>query len=129
MGHGIPLRRLALLWRYYQAGVVNTLIGFGLYAGFVRLGLNLYVAQILAHILGMAFNYVSYSRHVFTGAAPAKARFVAAYGFNYLVSLGALLLVNQVVASPYVAGVLSIVIASLVNFVVLRNLVFRERSA
>jgi len=56
------------LWRYYQAGIVNTLFGYGLFALFVKLGLNMYLAQICAHVLGAAFNYYSYSRHVFHDA-------------------------------------------------------------
>lgn len=129
MADHLRLRRLALLWRYYQVGILNTLVGFGLYAGFVRLGLNPYAAQIVSHLLGMTFNYFTYSRHVFSDATPAKTRFVAAYGFNYLVSLGSLLLASQLVHSPYAAGAIAIVIASLINFFVLRHLVFRQRAA
>ena len=40
---------LGQLWRYYQAGIVNTAFGYGLYAAFVAAGLNMYVAQIVAH--------------------------------------------------------------------------------
>lgn len=129
MADRFGLRRLTLLLRYYKVGVVNTLVGFGLYAGFVRLGLNPYVAQVISHLLGVAFNYVTYSRHVFSGSAPAKTRFVAAYGFNYVVGLGSLLLASQLVRSPYVAGAISIMIASLINFFVLRHLVFGKRTA
>jgi len=121
----LDIKGLALLWRYYQIGIINTLVGFCLYVGFVRIGLNLYVAQIISHLLGMSFNYLTYSRHVFTGSAPAKKRFVAAYGVNYVVSLGSLMLASQFVRSPYAAGAISIIIASLINYFVLRNFVFR----
>lgn len=117
-------RRLAELWRYYQAGVVNTLFGFGLYALLVRAGLNMYAAQVIAHVLGVAFNYLTYSRHVFRDAAPAKGRFALSYVVNYLLSLAALALVSQVVRSPYVAGAVATVVVSLVNYFALRHLVF-----
>ena len=119
------LRRLNLLWRYYQVGIVNTIVGFGLYAAFVRLGLNQYAAQIASHLLGMTFNYVSYSRHVFRDAAPAKGRFILAYGFNYIIGLGSLVAASQFIHSPYRAGAASILIASLINYFVLRHMVFR----
>ena len=32
--------RVERLWRYYQAGIVNTAFGYGLYAAFVALGLT-----------------------------------------------------------------------------------------
>lgn len=119
--------RLGEIWRYYQAGVINTLFGFGLYALFVKLGCNIYVAQIIAHILGVAFNYVSYSRHVFRAAGPAKARFVASYAVNYLASVAMLALAARFIASPYIAGAVSILLVSLANYFVLKHFVFTPR--
>jgi putative flippase GtrA len=117
------------VWRYYQAGIVNTLFGYGMFALFVKLGLNMYVAQICAHVLGVAFNYFSYSRHVFHDSEASKPRFIASYAFNYLLGLASLAAVSQVIASPYVAGIVSIVFVSLVNFFVLKNLVFVRQPA
>ena len=116
------------LWRYYQAGVVNTLFGYGLFALFVRVGLNMYVAQICAHLLGMAFNYFSYSRHVFHDAEASKVRFVLSYVFNYVIGLASLAAASLIFHSPYVAGIVSIVFVSLVNFFVLNNLVFFRKA-
>lgn len=115
------------LWRYYQAGIVNTLFGYGLFALFVRLGLNIFLAQIVSHGLGMIFNYFTYSRHVFAGQTTTKTRFVLSYAGNYGLSLAALWAISHVIASPYAAGFLSLVIVSLVNFFVLKRLVFRGR--
>lgn len=129
MGVRLDLPHLAQLWRYYQVGVINTLVGFGLYAMLVRLGLNQYVAQIIAHLLGVAFNYFTYSRHVFSDTAPAKARFIIAYAFNYLVSLGSLAAASVFVHSPYLAGAISLVCASLINYFVLKHIVFIRPTA
>ena len=117
--------RMIELWRYYQAGVVNTAFGFGVYALLVWLGMNMFVAQLVSHCLGVAFNYVSYSRHVFRGAPAAKLRFIASYGLNYLMGLGALAAAAQVVASPYLAGFVAVAVVSIVNYFVLRQFVFR----
>jgi putative flippase GtrA len=109
--------------------VINTLFGFGLYALFVWLGLNIYVAQIVAHILGVIFNYFSYSRYTFSDMTASKFAFFLSYVVNYLLSLASLALCAQVIASPYVAGLLSGVIVSLINFFVLKRLVFRTASS
>lgn len=125
-----PRLTFARLWelaRYYQAGALNAAFGYGLYALLVRAGLNLYVAQLVAHILGVAFNYVTYSRHVFRDAGPAKRRFVLSYAVNYAISLGFLALARQFVSSPYVAGAIAIVLTSLVNYVMLKKVVFVKR--
>jgi putative flippase GtrA len=116
------------LWRYYQAGVVNTLFGYGLFALFVKVGLNMYVAQICAHVLGAAFNYYSYSRHVFQDAEASKPRFILSYAFNYLLGLASLAAASLIIHSPYIAGIVSIVFVSLVNFFVLNNLVFFRKA-
>lgn len=119
--------RLPEFVRYYQAGALNAAFGFGCYAALVAAGMNLFVAQIAAHVAGVAFNYVTYSRHVFRDAAPAKARFLGSYAINYLVSLGFLAVFAQAVASPYAAGLLAILAASLVNYFALKHLVFARR--
>jgi putative flippase GtrA len=115
------------LWRYYQAGIVNTVFGYGLYAAFVAVGLNMYVAQILGHLLGMAFNYVTYSRHAFSDSTVSRARFVGSYGLNYLLGLGSLWAAARFIASPYLAGLLAVVVVSLINYFVLRHWVFTPR--
>lgn len=115
--------------RYYQAGIVNAAFGYGCYALLVWLGLNIYVAQLIAHLLGVAFNYVTYSRHVFRDAGPAKLRFALSYAINYFVSLGFLALFASLVASPYLAGLLAIIATSLVNFFALKHFVFVRKPA
>jgi putative flippase GtrA len=121
--------RLIELWRYYQAGVVNTAFGFGAYALLVWLGANMFVAQLLAHCMGVAFNYHSYSRHVFRGAPAAKLRFVLSYGLNYLMGLGALAAAAHVTGSPYLAGLAAVMFVSIINYFVLKQFVFQSARA
>lgn len=128
MGIALSRARLVELWRYYQMGVVNTAFGLGTYALLVWLGVNMFAAQLISHLLGMGFNYVTYSRHVFRGAAPAKLRFVISYGANYLLGLATLWAISRFVPSPYVAGLLSAIIVSVVNYFALKFLVFRARA-
>lgn len=116
--------RVVELWRFYQAAIANTAFGLGLYALLIWLGLNMYVAQLVAHMLGVAFNYLTYSRHVFRDANPAKLRFIISYAANYLVGLAALATIAHFVASPYVAGILAVGIVSIVNYFALKHLVF-----
>ena len=112
------------LWRYYQAGVINTAFGFGTYSLLVWLGVNLYIAQIIAQILGVTFNYFTYSRHVFKDRQAGKLRFALAYIVNYLVNLAFLALFDRFMRSPYLAGFLATVCASLVNYFALKHAVF-----
>jgi len=117
--------RIERLVRYYSAGIVNTAFGFGLYSLLVFLGLNLFVAQVVAHVCGTAFNYFTYSRHVFHGHRRSPAAFIAAYVFNYLMGLGLLALAHLVVSNPYGAGFLALLVNTAINYFVLRRFVFR----
>ena len=98
--------------------------GFSLYAILVSTGLNIYAAQIISHVLGVAFNYFTYSRHVFRDAGPSKFRFVISYGINYLLSAGMLATTVIWIKSPYVAGLIVVVTVSLINYFALKHIVF-----
>lgn len=117
--------RLVELWRYGQAGLVNAGFGFTAYSFFVWLGLNIFVAQIVATILGIGFNYLTYSRHVFRDAGPAKLRFVLSYLVNYGISVAMLAIASHLVHSPYAAGFLAIAATAVVNYFALKHLVFK----
>jgi len=122
-------RKLIEVVRYYQAGIVNTVFGLGCYALLIRLGMGIYAAQLVAHLIGMGFNYFTYSRHVFRDAGPAKMRFFLSYLVNYFISLAVLAMVARIVASPYLAGIFSAIVASVINYFALKFLVFRARPA
>jgi putative flippase GtrA len=124
-----PLANAGRLLRYYGAGLVNTMVGYGLYAAFVALGLDIYLAQALGHVLGMSFNYFSYSRFAFRDEQGSLARFVGSYALNYLLGLGLLFLAVRVVTNPYLAGLLSTLVLSVINYFILARFVFTRKSA
>lgn len=127
MGGAINFARLMELVRFYQAAMVNAAFGFGLYVIFVRFGLNIYAAQIVSHALGMTFNYFTYSRHVFRDSAPAKLKFAATYTINYLIGLALLFVGSFFIESPYVVGFVVLILASFINYFLLKYVVFVKR--
>ena len=114
--------------RYYQAGILNTAFGYGLVALLLAVGVNVYIAQFLAHTAGVAFNYFTYSRHAFRTEGSVK-RFILSYVGNYLIGLAALATMLQFIQSPYLAGLLVVIFVSFINYFVLKHLVFAERRA
>lgn len=115
------------LLRYYGAGLVNTMVGYGLYVGFVALGSNIYVAQALGHVLGMTFNYFSYSRYAFRNEIGSKSRFIASYAVNYALSVTFLFLAVRLISDPYAVGLLATFIVSVLNYFILSRFVFRPK--
>jgi putative flippase GtrA len=77
----------------------------------------------------MTFNYFMFRRHVFRDSRAAVMPYIAAYAVNYALSLATLAGLNRVMISDYLAGFLSIVLVALVNFVVLKFLVFLPKTA
>ncbi len=114
--------------RYLLAGGVNTLFGFAVYALLVFFGLNIFLAQLLMHIAGVGFNYVTYSRAVFRPGKPAKVRFFFSYMLNYLISAAILAITARLFSSAYLAGLVTIMIVALLNYGVLKYHVFSSRS-
>jgi putative flippase GtrA len=117
--------RIKELFRFYQAALLNTIFGIGMYMLLVALGMNMFAAQALSHVLGMAFNYFTYSRHVFRGSAPAKMRFIMSYAVHYVMGLAALAAISRVVTNPYLAGLAAAILVSFINYFILRHLVFK----
>jgi putative flippase GtrA len=125
----LDLHGLRRLLRFYQAAFVNTAFGISLYSLLVWCGVNLFLAQAVSHAMGTAFNYFTYSRHVFSEAKPAKLRFTLSYIGTYLLNLVVLYGLSRVIASPYIAGLGTALIVSIINFVVLKRLVFQTDTA
>ena len=113
--------------RFLKIGVLNTLFGYALYALLLAAGLQMFVAQIVGTMIAIAFNYLTYSRYVFGGAAIYKMRFLFSYAVNYLISLASLATSAVVFPEPHLAGLVSMIISAAVNFLVLRTFVFAVR--
>jgi len=107
--------------------VINTAFGFGLYSALVWIGVNLFVAQILSHCTGVAFNYFMFRRHVFTSHDASIKHYIGAYILNYLMGLCALFVIHQFIPSPFIAGFLALLLVSVINFFILKHLVFTPR--
>lgn len=114
------------VWRYYQAGLVNTLFGYGLFAALIAAGLNMYGAQAIGHVLGVAFNWFTYSRHAFREAEGSAGRFILSYAVNYILSLITLKAISYTIPNPYAAGLLTVFIVSILNYFILAKFVFRK---
>ena len=117
---------LGQLVRYYQTGIVNTIFGLSLYALLVRLGLNRYAAQLVAHCIGVAFNYFTYSRYAFRDTQSSKLRFFMSYVVNYFIGLALLFACSTIIPSPYLAMGVATVIATAINYLILRRFVFLQ---
>jgi putative flippase GtrA len=110
--------------RFCQAGVLNFAFGFGLYVLLVKLGFTPYISQLISHMIGIIFNYTMYHRYVFIKSKPAKFKFLISYIVNYLLSLMILYILMKVIISPYLSGFITILLVFILNYFMLKNIIF-----
>jgi len=113
--------------RYYAVGVLNMIFGYLVFVAFVALGMQVFAAQAVGYVIGVAFNYFTYSHLAFAGQQANRVTYLGSYVLNYLLSVAILWCLLQVMTSPYVAGILVTLIVSAINYVFLKTYVFRAR--
>ena len=111
--------------QFLAVGGLNTLVGYGLFALFAWLGLPYPLAIGLATVLGVAFNFQSTGRLVFGGAPLGRlGRFVAAYGFTYLLNVAAVAGLLKLGLNVYLANAAVILPLTLITYMLQRTFVF-----
>lgn len=116
--------------RFLIVGGINTIVGYGAYALFLSLDINYLIAGTLSTIIGVANSY-AWNRY-FTFRSKDKAlgeiiRFSSVYLVSYLCSMAFLfVIVGQFGMNAYIAGVLNIIMTTLVSWFGHKNFSFKE---
>ena len=115
------------LIRFFLVGGVNTLFGYGAYAGLLFIGLHYAWAALLGTIAGVIFNFFTTGRLVFDRSASGSLlRFVAVYAVVYVLNVAALWALEGFGLNPYVSGLILIVPMACVSYLLMRRFVFRS---
>jgi putative flippase GtrA len=114
--------------RFGVAGLVNAGVGYAAYAGFVFLGLNLFLAQALAHCVGTSFNYLTH-RHFVFNRRTGWAQYLSSSLLNYLASVVFLFGFSRLFASPYLSGLVATGATAVFSYLSLKFIAFRQRGA
>lgn len=123
------------LLRFVISGGLSAIVDYGLLLGLMALGLGPNLAKALSFVAGTTTAYLINRRWTFQ-AAPSKRRFaavVALYGLTFAVQVGLFALVypwvlgasGSVLAAQSIGFVVAQGVATTVNFVVQRTLIFR----
>ncbi|MDN5932590.1 MAG: GtrA family protein [Pseudonocardia sp.] len=120
------------LARFVAVGLVAALVDFGGYFLLLALGLWVPVAKGISFILGTTTAYLLNRRFTFTASAGGKGRFAGfllLYGTTFALNVGvnslALAVLPAMPLRTSAAWVLAQGAATVVNFVMLRTVVFR----
>lgn len=123
---------LGQLSRFVAIGLLCALVDFGVYHGLVALGLWVHAAKAISFVCGTTTAYFLNRRFTFdaSGGKARLAGFMLLYGTTFALNVGmnALMLAVLPASTPLrltVAWVIAQGAATVVNFVMLRTVVFR----
>jgi putative flippase GtrA len=123
----------AQLSRFVAVGALAALVDFGVYHGLLALGTWVHGAKAISFILGTTTAYLLNRRFTFSASNGGSARFagfVLLYGTTFAINIGmnALMLgvLPQLPFRVSIAWVIAQGTATLINFVMLRTVVFRR---
>lgn len=113
--------------RFVLVGILNTLVGYGLFAFFIFIHLHYSVATLLATVVGVAFNFISTSTVVFKklhqGYLP---RFILVYSLLYGLNVVFLKLLLMYGLTAYIAGLVLLPIMAGLSYLLQSRLVFNQ---
>lgn len=111
--------------RFLLVGVLNTIVGQGIFVGLVLLGLNHLIALLIATILGVLFNFQTIGNLVFrNGNSRLLVRFVLCYAFAYAINALALSGLVHSGLTPIIGQALLVLPVAIMVFFISRRYVF-----
>lgn len=114
--------------RFLIIGGINTMFGYGCYAGFLFLGFHYTWAALFGTILGVLFNFVNTSTFVFdTNLIDIKRLrlFLVVYCIHYLINVFSLWLLDLAGLNPYVSGLILILPMAAVAYLLMKHFVYK----
>ena len=110
-------------------GILNTIVGYSLYALFIYFGFNYMLSVLFATILGVLFNFKTIGKFVFNNSSNTKIlKFFLVYGAVFIVNISVIKLFKIYNFNDYIAGLVAVFPASIVSFVLNKYYVFKEKS-
>nr|CEL16233.1 hypothetical protein [Kibdelosporangium sp. MJ126-NF4]CTQ94158.1 hypothetical protein [Kibdelosporangium sp. MJ126-NF4] len=123
---------LTQLGRFVLVGGLSAIVDYGVYQGLLALGTWVHLAKAISFILGTTTAYLLNRRWTFNasgGAAPVT-KFLVLYTVTFFVNVGVNALMLQVLGEfrweHTVAWVIAQGTATVINFVMLRTVVFKQ---
>ncbi len=116
--------------RFLFVGVLNTIVGYGIYAILVFFDMHYLIANTISTILGVAHSYLW--NRFFTFKSKEKAgkeiiKFTSVYLLSYVIGTITLAGFKNILhISPYLAGLFNLVITTLISYFGHKNFSFKK---
>lgn len=122
----IPPRILELI-SFVAVGGINACFGYGMFCLMISLEFRPVIALLIANILGVVFNFLTYGNLVFRRSGWRRLPFfIAFYIINYFANAYLLVALHGLIPSPYLAQLLILPLSVFFLYFSLRYFVFRS---
>lgn len=115
--------------KFFGVGVLNTVVGYAIYAILILLNVPYLAALLVATVAGVTFNYFSIGRLVFKsrGGPIVFAKFIAAYGVVYVVNaVGLEIAIKHFQLGPYIGQALCVPPSVLLSWLLMNYWVYKN---
>lgn len=110
-------------------GVINTVVGYLLYAFFLFCNLNYSIAFFLATCLGVLFNFQTTGKIVFNNSnKKLLLKFIVVYLFLYIFNIVLIKFTYLFLKNYYWAGMVALIPSAVLSFFLNKYVVFRKLS-
>jgi putative flippase GtrA len=117
--------------KFLAVGVLNTMFGYGIYAGLLMLNFPYLIALFMATFIGVIFNYFSFGRMVFkaSGGWLMFAKFILSYTVVYVINASLLhFLTAGNYLNAYIAQCICIFPSVTISWLLMNFWVYRKRA-
>lgn len=116
-------RFLKFLW----VGIINTIFGYVIYSLLIFFNIYYILAMLFSTVVGVLFNFKTIGRLVFNHKEnSAMIKFIGVYSVLYALNIGIIKTVMFLGGGSYLGGLVAIVIAAPVAFILNKKFVFGE---
>lgn len=113
--------------RFLFVGLVNSLFGYGCFAGFLAIGLHYAVALFLATVIGVLFNFKTTGALVFRSSSNRLLfRFCAVYGIVYTANVLLMKCLLRVGLNSYASGAVLLAPIAVLSYILNKKYVFQH---
>lgn len=118
--------------KFLYVGIVNTIVGYSIYAILVLLEVPYLASLFIATVVGVIFNYFSIGRLVFKSRDSFVTffKFVATYGIVYLINAFMLnMAMKHLQINPYIAQALCVPPSVFLSWLLMNYWVYKNENA
>lgn len=115
--------------RFIIVGGINTCFGMGMYCLLIFIGFQYMTATLIAHVLGVFFNFLTTGKIVFNDTDKKKIlRFLISYIITYFINIG----INKFIQTymglnQYWSGVGATILTALCSFFIMNYFVYVKK--